>query len=53
METALSDLHEMVVTVMKTHFQKTEPKIIQHKDYSNFPEKEYQKYISIYCLVKI
>ena len=31
-ETELSDFHKMIVTVMKSHFHKKEPKIIQYRD---------------------
>ena len=44
-ETGLSDFHKMVVTVMKSHFQKKEPKIIQYRDYNNFSAEEYRQYI--------
>ena len=32
-ETGLSDFHKMTVTVMKTTFQKLDPKIIHYRDY--------------------
>ena len=35
-ETGLSDFHKMIVTVMKTHFQKKEPEKSQNRDYNNF-----------------
>ena len=35
----------MIVTVMKSHFQKKEPKIIQYRDYNNFYAEEYRQYI--------
>ena len=35
-ETGLSDFHKMVVTVMKTTFQKLPPKITSYRDYKNF-----------------
>ena len=35
----------MVVTVMKSHFQKKEPKIIQYRDYNNFSAEEYRQHI--------
>ena len=44
-ETGLSDFHKMIVTVMKSHFQKKEPKIIQYRDYNNFSAEEYCQYI--------
>ena len=44
-ETGLSDFHKMRVTVLKSHFQIKEPKIIQYKDYNNFPVEEHRQYI--------
>ena len=44
-EMGLSDFHQMIVTVMKSHFQKKEPKIIQYRDYNNFSAEEYRQYI--------
>ena len=38
-ETGLSDFHKMIVTVMKTDFQKKEPKIIQYRDYNIFLQR--------------
>ena len=35
----------MIVTIMKSHFQKKEPKIIQYRDYNNFSAGEYRQYI--------
>ena len=35
-ETGLSDFHKMTVTVMKTTFPKTQPKIIYYRDYKMF-----------------
>ena len=32
-ETGLSDFHKMTVTVMKTTFEKSDPKIIHYRDY--------------------
>ena len=40
-ERGLSDFHKMIVTVMKSHFQKKEPKIIQYRDYNIFSAEEY------------
>ena len=31
METGLSDFHKMIVSVMKTYFQKLKPKIVQYE----------------------
>ena len=44
-ETELSDFHKMIVTVMKTHFQKKEPKTIPYRDYCNFSAEEYRQCI--------
>ena len=35
-ETGLSDFHKMTITIMKTVFKKTNPKIVQYRDYNNF-----------------
>ena len=35
----------MIMTVVKTHFKKKLPKIIQYRDYSNFSAEEYRQYI--------
>ena len=35
-ETDLSEFHKMIVTVMKTYFQKLPPKIRHYRDYSNY-----------------
>ena len=35
-ETGLSDFHKMVVTVMKTSYRKSQPKIIYYRNYKNF-----------------
>ena len=35
-ETGLSDFYKMVVTVMKTSYQKSQPKIIHYRSYKNF-----------------
>ena len=32
-----------IVSVMKMHFQRKEPKLIQSRDYSNFSAEEYRK----------
>ena len=44
-ETGLSDFHKMIVTILKTYFQKKEPKIIQYRDYKNFSEEEYREFL--------
>ena len=35
-EIALSDFHKMVVTVMKTSYRKSQPKIMHYHNYKNF-----------------
>ena len=35
-ETGLSDFHKMIVTVIKTTFQKLDPKIIHYRDYRKY-----------------
>ena len=35
-ETGLSDFYKMVVTVMKTSYRKSQPKIIHYRNYKNF-----------------
>ena len=45
-ETGLSDFHKMTVTVLKTHFQKREPKVIKYRDFSNFSETEYREFLT-------
>ena len=44
-ETGLSDFHKMIVTILKTYFQKKEPKIIQYRDHKNFSEVEYREFL--------
>ena len=39
----LSDFHKMAVTVMKTTFPKSKPKIIQYRDYKRFGEDEFRR----------
>ena len=39
-ETGLSDFHRMIVTVMKTSFQRLPPKIRHYRDYSNYGKKD-------------
>ena len=38
-ETGLSDFHKMVVTVMKTSYRKSQPKIIHYRNYKNLFHK--------------
>ena len=35
-ETGLSDFHKMTVTAMKTSYRKTEPRVINYRDYKSF-----------------
>ena len=35
-ETGLSDFHKMTVTVMKTFFEKLQPKLLNYKEYKYF-----------------
>ena len=41
-ETGLSDFHKLVVTVMKQHFPKLKPKVIDYRDYRNFRNNEFR-----------
>ena len=35
-ETGLSDFHKMTVTLMKTSYQKIEPRVINYRNYASF-----------------
>ena len=37
-ETGLPDFHKMIVGILKTYFQKKEPKIMRYQDYKKFSE---------------
>ena len=41
--TGLSDFHKMVVTVMKTSFPKSKPKIIHYRDYKKFDLQAFRR----------
>ena len=41
--TGLSDFHKMVVTVLKTTFQKSKPREIIYRDYSKFNEQTFRE----------
>ena len=41
-ETGLSDFHRMIVTVMKTSFQRLPPKIRHYRDYSNYDNNKFR-----------
>ena len=36
LETGLSDLHKMTITIMKASFQRLQPRIINYRDYRRF-----------------
>ena len=42
-ETGLSDFHKMVITVMKTTFQRLKPKLIYYRDYSVFSNDKFRE----------
>ena len=42
-ETSLSDFHRMVVTVMKTSFERLEPRVINYGDYKSFENKLFRQ----------
>ena len=41
-ETGLSDFHKMTLTVLKTHFKKKEPVVVNYRKYKNFHEQEFR-----------
>lgn len=41
-ETGLSDFHKMTVTVLKTYFKKSPPKVISYRDYKNFSNVKFR-----------
>ena len=42
-ETGLSDFHRMTMTVMKMHFQKLQPRVINYRDYKHFLNENFRK----------
>ena len=42
-ETGLSDFHMMIVTVMKTSYQKIEARVINYRDYKSFSNEEFRE----------
>ena len=42
-ETSLSDFRKMIVSVMQTTFQKLKPRIVQYRDYTQFPNDNFRK----------
>ena len=41
-ETGLSDFHKLIVTVMKSHIPKQQPKIIKYRNYKGFDETKFR-----------
>ena len=41
-ETGLSDFHKLIVTVMKSHIPKQQPKIIKYRNYKCFNETKFR-----------
>lgn len=41
-ETGLSDFYKMAITVLKSNFQKAEPKIISYRDFKNFSNDRFR-----------
>ena len=41
-ETGLSDFHKLIVTVMKSHIPKQQPKIIKYRNYKGFNETKFR-----------
>ena len=42
LETGLSDFHKMVITILKLHYKKQKPKIIQYRKYKNFSNDSFK-----------
>ena len=42
LETGLSDFHKLIVTVMKSHIPKQQPKIIKYRNYKGFNETKFR-----------
>ena len=42
-ETGLSDIHKMIVSVMRTTFQKLKPRIVKYRDYTQFSNGDFRK----------
>ena len=42
-ENGLSDFHKMIVSVMKTTFQKLKPRIVHYRDYAQFSNDNFRK----------
>ena len=41
-ETGLSDFHKMTITVLKTHFKKKEPIVVDYRKYKYFNEQNFR-----------
>ena len=41
-ESGLSDFHKMIVTVLKTTFQKRSPTLIKYRNYSKFNDEHFR-----------
>ena len=44
-ETGISDFHKMIVTVMKTTYQKLDPKITHYRDYNTFCNHNFREHL--------
>ena len=44
-ETGLSDFHKMTVTVMKTLFEKLQPRVVNYRDYKHFENHKFRTYL--------
>ena len=42
-ETGLSDFHKIIVSVLKTTFQKLKPKIVHYRDYTKFSNDDFRR----------
>ena len=42
-ETGLSDFHKMILTVLKTKYQKIGPSVINYRSYKNFNESDFKR----------
>ena len=42
-ETGLSDFHKIIVSVMKTTFQKLKPRTVQYRDHTQFSNDDFRK----------
>ena len=47
-EVGLSDFHKMTVTVMKTYFTKSNPKVISYRNYKRFSQFEFRAEVNYY-----